>query len=339
MPASSDSTLRVAIVGASSLRGKELKQVLEDRNFPADDIILLDESLAVGTLTEAGGEATFIRPIEPENFERSRFAFFAGSTEDAARNWPVAQRAGATVIDLSGALAGVPGSVAWIPGLDKLLPPARSRGPVGNLIIAPPTPVIFACTLAAALAPFSVARLVIVFFPPVSERDQAGVDELESQTASLLSFREISQPVFDAQVAFNLLSRFGAESKPRLEDVRAKIARDVAQYLAGRVPAPAIQLVQAPVFYGYALAAFAELPAQRDVKEIEAALVAAGIKFPGAGDPAPTNVSVTRESEIVLGRIELDANVAAGYWFWGVADNLRLETSNAVRIAEELLVS
>ena len=46
-------------------------------------------------------------------------------------------------------------------------------------------------------------------FPPVSERDQAGIEELESQTASLLSFREIAQPVFDAQVAFNLLARYG----------------------------------------------------------------------------------------------------------------------------------
>ncbi len=339
MSVSSDSTLRVAIVGASSLRGKELKQVLEDRNFPATDIILLDESLAVGTLTEAAGEPTFIRPIEPENFERSRFAFFAGSKEDATRNWPVAQRAGATVIDLTGALDDVSGAVPWIPGLAKLLRPEPARSPAGTLLSAPPTPVILACTLAAALAPFSPVRLVIVFFPPVSERDQDGVDELESQTASLLSFRETSQPVFDAQVAFNLLSSYGAASKPRIEDVRAGIARGVVEYLAGRVPAPAIQLVQAPVFYGYALSAFAELPAPRDCKEIEAAFVAAGIRLAAAGELAPTNVSVAGENEIALGRVERDANVAAGYWFWGVADNLRLAATNAVRIAEELLVS
>jgi aspartate-semialdehyde dehydrogenase len=339
MQASSVTALRVAIVGASSLLGKELKQVLEDRNFPATDVILLDESLAVGTLTEAGGEATFIRPIEPESFEHSRFAFFAGSKEDAVRNWPVAQRAGATVIDLTGALDDVPGAVPWIPGLRKVLPPQRSRGPAATLLIAPPTPVILACTLAASLAKFSPVRLVIVFFPPVSERDQAGVDELETQTTSLLSFREISQPVFDAQVAFNLLSSYGPGSQQQLGDVRAAIARGVTEYLAGRAPAPAIQLVQAPVFYGYALAAFAELAAPQNCEEIEAALAANGIKFPAAGEPAPTNVSVAGESEIALGHVERDANVAAGYWFWGVADNLRLAATNAVRIAEELLAS
>ena len=98
----------------------------------------------------------------------------------------------------------------------------------------------------------------MLLFPPVSERDQAGVEELESQTASLLSFREIAKPVFDAQVAFNLLASYGEESKPRLADTRSAIARDVARYLAGRAPVPAIQLVQAPVFYGYAFAAYAE---------------------------------------------------------------------------------
>src|SRR6202140_3574785 len=89
---------RVAIVGASSLRGKELKQALEDRNFPASDVVLLDESVMAGTLTEASGEPTFIRALEADSFEGAKFVFFAGSPSDAARNWPVAQGAGATVI-------------------------------------------------------------------------------------------------------------------------------------------------------------------------------------------------------------------------------------------------
>ena len=93
---------RVAIVGASSLRGKELKQVLEDRNFPATEVVLFDESVMAGTLTEAAGEPTFIRALEEDSFEGVRFAFFAGSALDAEQNWLAAQRAGATVIDLTG---------------------------------------------------------------------------------------------------------------------------------------------------------------------------------------------------------------------------------------------
>src|SRR3984885_2427000 len=95
---------RVAIVGASSLRGKELKLVLEDRNFPAGEIVLLDEPILAGTLTEAGGEPTFIRALDEDSFERADFAFFAGSAQDAKRNWNAAQSSGARVIELTGAI-------------------------------------------------------------------------------------------------------------------------------------------------------------------------------------------------------------------------------------------
>ena len=98
-------TCRVAIAGASSLGSKELKQLLEETSFPATEIRLLDEDVAVGTLTEAGGEPAFIQAVNEKSFERVRFAFFAGAPAFAARHWETAQRAGATVIDLSGGLA------------------------------------------------------------------------------------------------------------------------------------------------------------------------------------------------------------------------------------------
>src|ERR1700683_4844177 len=102
MPPGPENANRVAIVGASSLLGKELKQVLEDRNFPTSEITLLDESILAGTLTEAAGEPTFIRALDQDSFDGIRFAFFAGTVSDAERNWLAAQRAGATVIDLTG---------------------------------------------------------------------------------------------------------------------------------------------------------------------------------------------------------------------------------------------
>ena len=63
------------------------------------------------------------------------------------------------------------------------------------------------------------------------------------------------------------------------------------------------------------------------------------MKIAAAGDPAPTNVSVAGESEIQLAEIKPDPNIAGGVWLWGVADNLRLAATNAVRIAEELTAS
>jgi aspartate-semialdehyde dehydrogenase len=348
MPAGPAKSTRVAIVGASSLRGKELKLVLEERNFPTSDIVLLDEPALAGTLTEAGGEPTFIRALEEDSFEDARFVFFTGSQQDAARNWPAAQRSGAVVIDLSGALAASGESTSWIPALATALlprPGLNAAKPTNGADTArrfvayssPGSGVIIACTLAAALSKLSPLRSVLLLFPPVSERDQSGVDELEAQTTNLLSFRPIVQPVFDSQVAFNLLAGYGPESKPTFAEGRNSIAKDVADYLAGRVQAPAIQLVQAPVFYGYAFAAYAEFAVPLAGEQLQSAFSNLGVKVVASEDPPPTNVTVAGESEIHLARIEPDPNIPAGAWIWGVADNLRLAVVNAVRIAEELV--
>jgi aspartate-semialdehyde dehydrogenase len=348
MPSGHGALHRIAIVGASSLLGKELKQVLEDRNFPANDMILLDESVMAGTLTEAAGEPTFIRALEEDSFEGARFVFFTGTPADAERNWRTAQAAGATVIDLTGAVrASVrdgAGSPLWIPSLASALPeqtpPLSSASSPPLVYSSPSAPVIVACTLAAGFRKLEPQRIVLLLFPPVSDRDQAGIEELESQTAGLLSFREINRTVFDAQVAFNLLASYGEASKPRLEDVRARIANDVLGYLRGRAPVPAIQLVQAPVFYGYAFAAYADLPspgAPESFGQLEAAFLGLGAKIAAPDHASPTNVSVAGESEIHLARIKPDPNVANGAWIWGVVDNLRLTATNAVRIAEELV--
>jgi aspartate-semialdehyde dehydrogenase len=341
MPATSGSHPRVAIVVASSLLGKELKQVLEDRNFPVSEIVLLDESVVAGTLTEAGGEATFIRSLEEDSFERARFVFFAGTAADAARNWPAAQRAGANVIDLTGAVASDPHAIRMIPALHALLPPPPARAangaPRAGLYVSPSAPILIASTLAAAFQKFAPQRIVLVLMAPVSDRDQAGIEELEAQTTSLLSFREISKTVFDMQVAFNLLAAFGSESKPRLADIRAGIAKETATFLGGRAAVPAIQLLHAPVFYGYALAAYADFASPVNARDLQSALTSAGVKIAAPDDPLPSNVSVAGQSEIQLAPIEADANVNNSAWIWGAADNLRLASTNAVRIAEELL--
>lgn len=343
MPSGRSNSLRVAIVGASSLRGKELTQVLEDRRFPASDLIPIDETVAAGTLTEAGGEPTFFRTLDPESFEGARLVFFAGTARDAERNWRTAQQAGATVIDLTGALSA-PGhassAIARIATLDTALAPPEKTGAYGPpgtaAYSAPSAPVIIACTLAAGLNKFQPRRISALLFVPAAERDQAGIEELESQTAALLSFHEIAKPVFDAQVAFNLLASYGPEAKPTLAEMRGEIARQVAAILAGRAPVPAIQFVQAPVFYGYAFAAYTDFASPVPAEQLHEAFSNLGVKIAGRDEPPPSNVSVAGEDSIHLARIDADPNVAQGVWLWGVADHLRLAATNAVRIAEEL---
>ena len=115
------------------------------------------------------------------------------------------------------------------------------------------------------------------------------------------------------------------------------IVRDVASYLAGRAPTPAIQLVQAPVFYGYAFAAYAEFSSPQTPGQLESTFRNLGMKVAAPDENAPSNVSVAGEGEIQIARIEADPSVANGVWMWGAVDNLRLAATNAVQIAEALL--
>ena len=109
----SPDAVRVAIAGAASLRGKELKQLLEESNFPASEIRLLDEEIVAGTLTEAGGEPAVIETVDEDSFERVRFAFFTGSPGFSVR--PLRS-------------ANAPRRLPWRAGLERIIDAAEYRG-------------------------------------------------------------------------------------------------------------------------------------------------------------------------------------------------------------------
>jgi aspartate-semialdehyde dehydrogenase len=337
MPLGSES-LRVVIAGAASLRGKDLKRSMEESAFPAGEIRLVDEELSAGTLTDLAGEPAVIQPVDDSTFESIGFAFFAGSPSFAARHAPAARRAGAIAIDLTGGLAGAPDACLWIPTLDQFLDPVR-KGNSATFFISPSAPAIVATSFAVALKRFSPRRIVVLFFHPASERGQAGVDELEGQTTKLLTFQPMPQEIFDTQVAFNLLDRWGPASSERLADVQSGIRREVQAYLEGRVPLPALMLVQAPVFYGHAFAAYAEFAGAVDLVEVGQALESAGFRTLPADDAGASNIAVAGESQPFIGLPQPDPSVNGAFWFWGAADNMRLATANAIRIAGALLAT
>ncbi len=334
--------VRIAIAGAASLRGKELKLWLEESNFPAAEIRLLDEEIMAGTLTEAAGEPAVIETVDEDSFERVRFAFFTGSAKFSARHAMEASRSGAVVIDLSGGLSAEAGAKPWIPALDSVLPPPSAKvaaGKARSLFLIPSTPAQIAISISSAFAPLGLERLVFTIFRPASERGTQAIEELESQVVNLLSFKPISQSVYDAQVGFNMLSRYGPESAETLADDRAKIIGEVRTYLGGRAPMPAIALVQAPVFHTHTFTAYAEFHTPPALDALVSRLKEAGLEIVPAADEPPNNVNVAAEGRPVLGQPERDPGIENGVWLWGAADNLRVPAAMAVAIAEKLLAS
>jgi aspartate-semialdehyde dehydrogenase len=322
----------IVIAGASSLLGAELKSLLEESRFAASEFRLLDEEWAAGTLTEAGGEAAIIQPVEDGSFERARLVFFTGSAGFTRANASAAQGAGAMLIDLSGALAEEPGTKAWFPGIDALRD-AESQEPAPPYAV-PSAAATAAAALALGLEPHSLRRLTFTAFQPVSEAGRAGIEELESQTSHLLSFQSVGKPVFDTQVAFTMLDRFGSESSQKLSAVRDRVRAEIRAVLAGKAITPVVQILHAPVFYGSAFSACADLDPAADQTAMIGACKRAGFALI-QGD-GPSNVSVAGENLIQLAAPEVDPSQPGTWWFWGAADNIRLPAANAVKLATKL---
>jgi aspartate-semialdehyde dehydrogenase len=334
MPSLERGSHRIVIAGASSLLGAELRSLLEESRFAGAEFRLVDEEVVAGLLTEAGGEPAVIQPVEEGTFGRAGKVFFTGSVEFTRANLGAARASGAKVIDLSGESASNDAAVSWFSKLDSLH--SRKFPSDASLFAIPSAASTVASSLALGLIKIGVSRLVVICFQAVSEAGRAGVEELESQTGQLLSFQGMGQPVFDTQVAFNLLDRFGVASKHKLSAVRERLRAETKACIGKQSVMPAVQLIHAPVFYGTAFSACAELAPGTKVDQIAAACEEAGFVLQADEDAGPSNVSVAGEKVAHLAKPEEDPALPGAWWFWGAADNIRMPAANAVKLAEML---
>lgn len=329
---------KIAIAGASSLLGKEMKDVLADSSLGGADFALLDEDEGLGQLDQLGDEITFVRPIGSDSFEHVDFTFFCGSEGLTRKFWREALRSGSTVLDLSGALdqeTGVLVRSPWIGNQDAtvdLFTPA----------IVPAHPAALALALLMErlqqAAPVREASATVLL--PASEFGRAAMDELHQQTVNLLSFQSIPRATFDAQSAYNLLCGFGESAKVSLNALENRIRWQYNSLGARRLPLLAIQAISAPVFHGHCISIFAELERPVDLSTLEESLNGDHIDLVLEDTDSPSNLAATGQNDVLV-RLRLEqgprnANESARVWLWAAADNLRVYAQNAVECALDL---
>jgi aspartate-semialdehyde dehydrogenase len=329
---------RVAIVGAGSLKGKELKDCLADRNFPAQDIKLLDDDESLGQIDAVRDEATFIQSVRREQFHNVDFVFFSSNPAFTAKHWQMARDAGCAIVDLSYALEAEPGAAIRSPWLERELrvavTPELQPAPA---VVAHPAATVLALLLARANAAGRIRSAVVNIFEPASEHGRRGMDELHEQTVNLLSFQQLPTAVFDTQVAFNLVPRYGENSLPTLQQVEHRILAHFRRILAlGDVPVPSLMLVQVPIFHGHVFSIYIELEEAVAVADLEGALAGEHVDLVAAeaGD-SPSNVSAAGQEEVMV-FVRRDAQRPNGFWLWAAADNLRIAAVTGVECAEAI---
>jgi aspartate-semialdehyde dehydrogenase len=330
---------RIAIVGAASLKGRELKDVISERNFPAHDVRLLDDDESLGQIEAVGDEPTFIQSVLPEHMEGVDFAFFASEENFTRKTWSMAKKAGSDIIDLSYGLEGQPDVLLRAPWVEREIGSTPRVNLAGAPVrVAHPAAMVLALLLLRAGRLAKISRAIATAFEPASERGKRGMDELHEQTVNLLSFQQLPKAVFDSQVAFNLIDRFGSKSTPSLDTIEKRIQRDFQSIVHERVAAPSLMLLQAPIFHGHAFSLYIELERPSKVEELTRAFTGEHIDVSQGDEDAPSNVNAAGQEKIQV-VVRQDSGRANGFWIWAASDNLRVSALAAVECAESLIPS
>lgn len=316
----------IVLVGSETLVGADVREILLER-FPRAALRLAgsqEEDSAI--LTERGGEAVVLTPVDEAAMADARLVILAGSAESARRTWALLTRAGVepAVVDLSYGLEDHPESRLRGP----LAEPPAGLAPARLQIVAHPGAVLIATVLRAVSTVAPVARAVVTLLAPASEAGRAGVEELQQQTVQLLSFQALPQQIFGEQLIYNLVAGSMTETEHRIERHLATLVG-----AAPAIPLPSVRLIQSSVMHGYSASIWVEL--ETAPEQVAGALRAEGLDV--WGETAPNVVSMAGQNGIAVGAIEADRNNRRALWIWAVADNHRLTAENTAMLAEQVL--
>ena len=327
----------VAIVGASGAVGVEMIRTLERRNFPVGSLRLLASKRSAGKSLNFREETLTIEELTLSSFEGVDIALFSAGGGISKGRGPEAVKAGAVVVDNSGAFrldASVPLVVPEINAQDAL----SHQG-----IIANPN-----CTTAItlmALYPlhqaFGVERVFASTYQAVSGTGAQAIVELENQVRQLSQGEDVSPEVYPHQIAFNVLPHvdsFLAEGYTKEEMKLENEGRKIMHHPSFRA---SVTCVRVPVYRAHSIAISAEFQQPVDLQRAQDILSRA----PGldvVDDPQqnqyPLPLLASGKDHCQVGRLRMDCALDNGLCFWVAGDQLLKGAAlNAVQIAELLV--
>lgn len=330
---------RVAIVGAGTLKGKELAEVLPETAFPAVDIRLLDDEETLGQLEAVGDEVTFVQQVQRENLEHADLVFLASEPDSARRSFSLAAQVGSAIVDLSYGLESERASTVRSSWVEHELgePPIIELQP-GPVVVAHPAAVALALLMLRLRKVGEIKSSVATVFEPASERGKKGLDELHGQTVNLLSFQQLPKEIYDVQVAFNVVSDYGNKAQPPLATTERRILEHFRKITHERLLPPSLMLLQASTFHGYVLSIFVEMSQPVSTEDAAQVLTGEHVQIARTGEQTPSALEAAGQDDILVS-LRRDAENPNALWIWAAADNLRVLALNAIGCAEQLVAS
>jgi len=329
---------KVAVAGATGNVGREMLDILAERQFPAREVVALASSRSAGVEVSWGEKTLKCRPLEHYDFSATDICLMsAGSV--VAREWaPKIAAQGCVVIDNSSAWrydANVP---LIVPEVNA----DAAAGFRGRNIIANPN--CSTAQLVVALKPLhdkaTIRRVVVATYQSVSGAGKEAMDELFAQTRAVFVSDTIEAKKFPKRIAFNLIPEIDVFMEDGFTKEEWKMMAETKKILD-----PAIKLtatcVRVPVFIGHSEAVNIEFARPISADEARAILrEAPGCLVIDKREPGGsiTPHEAAGEDATYISRIREDSTVENGLSLWVVADNLRKGAAlNAVQIAEVLV--
>lgn len=329
----------VAVVGATGNVGREMLQVLAEREFPVDKVFAVASSRSVGREVSFGEDAVLkVHDLASFDFSQCQIALFSPGAKISAEFAPKAAAAGCVVIDNTSHFRMDPDIPLVVPEVN----PEALKGFRKKNIIANPN--CSTIQMVMALKPLhdlaSIERVVVSTYQSVSGAGKEAMDELFNQTRNVYVNQSLDKEVFSKQIAFNVIPQIDVFLKDGSTKEEWKMQVETKKILDPQIEVTAT-CVRVPVFIGHAEAVNVEFEKPITVEEARAALK----EFPGISVlDAPhehgfmTPQECGGDDAVFVSRIRKDATVANGLNLWIVADNVRKGAAlNSVQIAEKLI--
>lgn len=328
---------KVAIMGASGAVGRKMVEILEERNFPVNELKLLATERSAGETIDFHGESIKIEVTHPDLFKGFDIALFSAGSGVSRQIAPEAVKRGCIVIDNSN---------AWRMNEDvPLVVPEVNPEEVEkhNGIIANPN--CSTIQMVVALKPiqdqFGLSRIIVSTYQAVSGTGWKAVEELNQQAQQILQGEQVESNVYPYQIAFNLLPQIDIFMDNGYSREEMKMINETKKIMKNQDLKIAATTVRVPVFYGHSESVYIETIQSTNLTEIRQAFV--GIPGLVVYDDLeqlyyPMPNMVEKSDQVYVGRIRRDLNVENGFHIWVVANNLRKgAATNAVQIGEELM--
>ena len=329
---------KVAIVGATGNVGREMLEILAERQFPVSEVVPLASSRSIGTEVSFGDKVLKCKHLDTYDFSDTDICLMsAGGT--ISKEWsPKIGAQGCVVID---------NSSAWRYDSDVplIVPEVNADAAAGfkkKNIIANPN--CSTAQLVVALKPLhdaaTIKRVVVSTYQSVSGAGKEGMDELDRQTKALYSLGEVETKKFPKRIAFNLIPHIDVFMEDGFTKEEWKMMAETKKILDPKIKLTAT-CVRVPVFISHSESVNVEFEKPITAEEATAILRAApGVLVIDKREPGGymTPHEAAGEDATYISRIREDATVENGLAFWCVSDNLRKGAAlNAVQIAEVLM--